>query len=133
MPVFTSDGCVFNTTFLLPKSKVWNEYFCGCPVISKVSNVCPTHIAQGLPQFFSPDHVLCLAFLPGLSWNTLLNLHGSFCLSLSPVSHISLSGLTSDTPKQESHLEPRVCTPQNSVTPITTNAHCHVPPSHWSP
>ena len=97
MPVFTNDGHIFNATFLFATGKVWNYISVSASALNKVSDVCHTHIASGLPNFsprpiFPLDHFLCLAFLLRLSWNMLPNLSGSFSLNLSPVSCVSLSG-----------------------------------------
>ena len=115
MPVFTNDGHIFNATFLFATGKAWNDISVSASALSKVSDVCHTHIASGFPNF-PLDHVLCLAFLLRLSWNVHPNLSGSSCLNLSPVSCISFSGLMADAPEQKSHLKPRVCPPpQNSA------------------
>lgn len=62
MPVFTNDGHIFNATFLFATGKAWNDISVSASALSKVSDVCHTHIASGFPNF-SPRPCLMFGFL----------------------------------------------------------------------
>lgn len=62
MPIFTNDGHIFNATFLFATGKVWNDISVSASALSKVSDVCHTHIASGFPNF-SPRSCLMFGFL----------------------------------------------------------------------
>ena len=62
MPIFTNDGHIFNAKFLFATGKVWNDISVSASALSKVSDVCHTHIASGFPNF-SPRSCLMFGFL----------------------------------------------------------------------
>ena len=116
MPVFTNDGHIFNATFLFATGKVWNYISMSASALSKVSDVCHTHIASGLPNF-SPRPFLMFGFLAETVLEHASQLEWFFLPESKPCFLCQPIGLMADAAEQKSHLKPRVCPPQNSMYP----------------
>ena len=133
MPVFTNDGHIFNATFLFATGKVWIDISVSASALSKVSDVCHTHTALGFPSF-PPRPCLIFGFLAEtvlehtsqLEWFFLPESKPCFLHQLIWVDGWCPRAEISSKAKSMPHL-------RTQCTPMTTNTHCGVPPSHWPP